>query len=104
MQALPQKHIASYIGVTPEFLSKMKGRLLEKNKFLTHIKPISNLHYCCFIGSNCLIRQMNRLNFIKKVLLGTGVFLSAPALSNLIDNDIDEFKPLDVVGFLIICQ
>ncbi len=42
---------------------------------------------------------MDRLNFIKKGLLGTGVFLSAPALSNLIDNDIDELKPLDVVGF-----
>ena len=30
MQALPQKHIASYIGVTPEFLSKMKAELLRK--------------------------------------------------------------------------
>lgn len=27
---LPQKHIASYIGVTPEFFSKMKSRLLKK--------------------------------------------------------------------------
>jgi len=42
---------------------------------------------------------MDRLKFIKKGLLGTGVFLSAPALSNLIDNNIDELKPLDVVGF-----
>ncbi len=23
---IPQKHVASYIGVTPEFLSKMKGK------------------------------------------------------------------------------
>ena len=30
IQKLPQKHIASYIGVTPEFFSKMKGRLLRK--------------------------------------------------------------------------
>lgn len=27
---VPQKHIASYIGVTPEFFSKMKSRLLKK--------------------------------------------------------------------------
>jgi len=27
---LPQKHIASYIGVTPEFFSKMKGKMLKK--------------------------------------------------------------------------
>lgn len=28
--SLPQKQIASYIGVTPEFFSKMKARLLKK--------------------------------------------------------------------------
>lgn len=27
---VPQKHIASYIGVTPEFFSKMKSKLLKK--------------------------------------------------------------------------
>lgn len=30
MQKVPQKHIASYIGVTPEFFSKMKSRMLRK--------------------------------------------------------------------------
>jgi CRP-like cAMP-binding protein len=30
IQRIPQKQIASYIGVTPEFFSKMKGRLLRK--------------------------------------------------------------------------
>jgi len=30
IQKAPQKHIASYIGVTPEFFSKMKARLLKK--------------------------------------------------------------------------
>lgn len=30
MQSLPQKLIASYIGVTPEFLSKMRAGLLKK--------------------------------------------------------------------------
>ena len=30
IQKVPQKHIASYIGVTPEFFSKMKSRSLKK--------------------------------------------------------------------------
>jgi len=30
LQKIPQKQIASYIGVTPEFYSKMKSRLLRK--------------------------------------------------------------------------
>lgn len=30
LHSLPQKQIASYIGVTPEFFSKMKARLLKK--------------------------------------------------------------------------
>jgi CRP-like cAMP-binding protein len=30
IQKIPQKQIASYIGVTPEFYSKMKGKLLRK--------------------------------------------------------------------------
>lgn len=30
IQKVPQKHIASYIGVTPEFFSKMKSRILRK--------------------------------------------------------------------------
>jgi CRP/FNR family transcriptional regulator, anaerobic regulatory protein len=30
IQRVPQKQIASYIGVTPEFLSKMKSKILKK--------------------------------------------------------------------------
>jgi len=30
IQKVPQKHIASYIGVTPEFFSKMKSKILRK--------------------------------------------------------------------------
>jgi len=30
LQKVAQKHLASYIGVTPEFFSKMKSRLLKK--------------------------------------------------------------------------
>ncbi|WP_317897593.1 Crp/Fnr family transcriptional regulator [Aurantibacillus circumpalustris] len=32
MQSLPQKQIAAYIGVTPEFLSKIKAEYLKKKK------------------------------------------------------------------------
>ena len=31
MASVPQKHIASYIGVTPEFFSKMKAKLIRNN-------------------------------------------------------------------------
>jgi len=30
MQKVPQKQIASFIGVTPEFFSKMKSKMLRK--------------------------------------------------------------------------
>jgi len=30
IQKVPQKHIASYLGVTPEFFSKMKSKMLRK--------------------------------------------------------------------------
>lgn len=32
IKRLPQKHIASYIGVTPEFLSKIKAELLKRTE------------------------------------------------------------------------
>jgi CRP-like cAMP-binding protein len=30
LHSIPQKQIASYLGVTPEFFSKMKARMLKK--------------------------------------------------------------------------
>jgi len=30
IQKVPQKQIASYLGVTPEFFSKMKSKMLRK--------------------------------------------------------------------------
>ena len=32
INTLPQKQVAAYIGVTPEFLSKLRGQLTNKNK------------------------------------------------------------------------
>ncbi|MFY8020070.1 MAG: pirin family protein [Bacteroidia bacterium] len=42
---------------------------------------------------------MDRKDFIKKGLLGTSLFVSSSAKSDLFSNDIDELKPLDIVGF-----
>jgi redox-sensitive bicupin YhaK (pirin superfamily) len=49
---------------------------------------------------------MNRKDFLRKGLLGTGVFVTGAALSNgsmrrcdLIKNEIDELKTLEVLGF-----
>ena len=39
LQKIPQKHIASYIGVTPEFFSKMKSK-----KFSTKITNWKKTH------------------------------------------------------------
>lgn len=42
---------------------------------------------------------MERKDFIKKGLLGTAIFSVTGALADVIKNDIDELKELDVVGF-----
>ena len=42
---------------------------------------------------------MDRKDFIKKGLLGTGVFLTSSAFGNIIKNDIDELKELDIIGY-----
>lgn len=42
---------------------------------------------------------MERKNFIKKSLLGTGMLISSKLLSGVIDNDIDELKALEPIGF-----
>ena len=38
---------------------------------------------------------MDRIEFLKKGLLGTGMFVASAALGNVIKNDIDELKELD---------
>ncbi len=42
---------------------------------------------------------MDRKDFLKKGLLGTGMFASTAALGNVIKNGIDELKELEVIGF-----
>ncbi|MNR07675.1 Quercetin 2,3-dioxygenase [compost metagenome] len=42
---------------------------------------------------------MDRKDFIKKGLLGTGMFVASASVANIMQNDIDEIKPLDPVGF-----
>ncbi|MTH17700.1 pirin family protein [Flavobacterium sp. LC2016-01] len=42
---------------------------------------------------------MDRKDFIKKGLLGTGMFVASTAVANIMKNDIDEIKPLEPVGF-----
>lgn len=42
---------------------------------------------------------MNRKDFIKKGLLGTGVFITSAAIGNVIKNEIDELKELEIIGF-----
>ncbi len=42
---------------------------------------------------------MDRKNFLRKGLLGTGIFATSAALGNIVKNDIDELKELDVIGF-----
>lgn len=42
---------------------------------------------------------MDRIDFIKKGLMGTGMFLTGNAIANTLTNDIDELKELEIIGF-----
>lgn len=42
---------------------------------------------------------MDRKDFLRKGLLGTGMFITAGAVSDVLKNDIDELKELKVLGF-----
>lgn len=42
---------------------------------------------------------MGRRNFLKKGLLGTGMFAATAALGNILKNEIEELEPLAVLGF-----
>ena len=42
---------------------------------------------------------MNRKDFIKKGLMGTGMFITSAAVGDALKNDIDEITPLEPIGF-----
>lgn len=42
---------------------------------------------------------MDRKDFLKKGLLGTGMFVAANSFGSVIKNDIDELKELEILGF-----
>lgn len=42
---------------------------------------------------------MDRKEFLKKGLFGTGIFMSSTILGNLTENNIDELKGLEIIGF-----
>ncbi|RZJ73496.1 pirin family protein [Flavobacterium sp.] len=42
---------------------------------------------------------MDRKDFIKKGLMGTGMFVASAAMGDVLKNDIDEIKELEPVGF-----
>ena len=56
-----------------------------------------------FFGRNFTLyfkpKFMDRKDFLRKGLLGTGIFASSAALGNLFKNEIDELKELDIIGF-----
>lgn len=42
---------------------------------------------------------MDRKDFLKKGLLGTGMFITVNSFGGIIKNDIDELKDLEIIGF-----
>ena len=42
---------------------------------------------------------MDRKDFIKKGIFGTGMFAATAAFGNIMQNDIDEIQPLEILGF-----
>jgi hypothetical protein len=42
---------------------------------------------------------MDRKDFLKKGLMGTGVFVATAAAGNVLQNNIDELRELEVLGF-----
>lgn len=42
---------------------------------------------------------MDRKDFLKKGLMGTGMFVATAALGNVIKNEVDELNELEVIGF-----
>lgn len=46
-----------------------------------------------------ILKIMNRKDFLRKGLFGTGMFAATAAFGNIIKNNIDEIEPLEILGF-----
>jgi len=55
--------------------------------------------YCCCNFEISNTNTVDRKDFIKKGLLGTGMFAASAVLGNVLKNNIDEIKELDLLGF-----
>lgn len=44
-------------------------------------------------------KDMDRKDFLKKGLLGTGMFVASASLGNTMKNEIDEIEPLEPIGY-----
>jgi redox-sensitive bicupin YhaK (pirin superfamily) len=61
----------------------------------------SNFHHHKFVLSitNKQPTDMDRKDFLKKGLLGTGMFVATASLGNTMKNEIDEIEPLEPIGY-----
>ncbi len=51
------------------------------------------------LKSNQYLQDMDRKDFLKKGLLGTGMFVASASLGNTMKNEIDEIEPLEPIGY-----
>src|SRR5690242_5840633 len=52
---------------------------------------------CIVILNN--LYTMDRKEFIRKGLMGTGMFITSAAIGDTLNNDIDEIQPLEPIGY-----
>lgn len=66
----------------------MNGKVVRSNTMILQLS----------VGKRKLV-IMNRKYFIKKGLMGTGLFIMSSASGNFINNNIDELRQLEILGF-----
>lgn len=60
---------------------------------------VFHLHTFVLSKSNKQRIDMDRKSFLKKGLLGTGMFVASASLGNTMKNEIDEIEPLEPIGY-----
>lgn len=60
---------------------------------------VFHLHTFVLSKSNKQRIDMDRKDFLKKGLLGTGMFVASASLGNTMKNEIDEIEPLEPIGY-----